>query len=177
MQRLAHDEPQKLAVKQMLDTLQDQGLDALREDYGDEFAGAIRGFTSKAVEQALAAQQAQFEAQMTPLREAQIHQAEQQVQQAVDQEIGRLSKAHPDWQQVNASPEFETWLQQQPPGIQQLRSSDYADDNIHLLNAYKSSRKAQSQTTLADHAELPRKGAGKATSLPDDPVELFNSIT
>lgn len=110
-----------------------------------------------------------------------IQQSQHQAQ--VDYERQRLTEAHGDWHEVVQSLGFNRWLNQQPQGIAQLMSSMSADDNIALLNLYKSS-KAQPATpaksrkaNLAQHAELPRKGAGQPQSLPDDPAEYFDLIT
>jgi hypothetical protein len=63
-----------------------------------------------------------------------------------------------------------------------MYGSTSADDNIVLLNLYKGAtgaaqpaQKPRQQKPLSDHAEIPRKGAGRAAVDPEslDPVELF----
>lgn len=112
---------------------------------------------------------------------------ESQDQQAyINSQFEALHAAHPDFQQISNDPAFSQWVGQQGPNVQAMAQSDDADTNIDLLDLYKARRQpaaqAQVQTpapaakpkatprnnALADHAELPRKGPGKAASEPDD---------
>lgn len=103
-----------------------------------------------------------------------------------EMERQRLSEVHNDWQNVVQSRPFNQWLSGQPQGVVQLMDSPHADDNIALLNLFKSSTgrltpaapaKPSRKADLSTHAELPRKGAGQPQSLPDDPAEYFDLIT
>lgn len=67
-----------------------------------------------------------------------LHEDRQQA--ALAREIGELEKVHPDWRQVHNSPDYQEWLNQQPPGIHGLANSMFAGDTIHLLNIFKGSR-------------------------------------
>lgn len=68
-------------------------------------------------------------------------------------EVQRLTQAHPDWQDINASEDFQSfvdwWWQNQPPHFKQAIGGDdglrgafnRADFTIPLLNQYKALRK------------------------------------
>ncbi|MCG9964617.1 hypothetical protein [Shewanella cutis] len=128
-----------------------------------------------------------FQQQLTPLEEMRAQQAQVQQQEELQNQFQALATVHPDYLQISQDPNFHQWVASQPSTVQAMAQSDFADDNIALLNLYKGTRQAPSapaskpkpQSTLADHAEIPRKGAGKAAADSDDvdPVALFNQIT
>ncbi|MCT8857546.1 hypothetical protein K5M76_09555 [Shewanella xiamenensis] len=128
-----------------------------------------------------------FKQQLTPLEEMRQQQAEAQQQAELRNQFDALASVHPDYQQIAVDPKFHQWVASQPSTVQAMAQSEFADDNIVLLNLYKGSRPAPSapaakpktKPSLADHAEIPRKGAGKAAADTDDvdPVALFNQIT
>lgn len=57
--------------------------------------------------------------------------------QQIQQELNALTEAHPDWMQVRNSPQFDTWLQTQPPSVQPMVNSKLASDCSYLLDRYK----------------------------------------
>lgn len=58
-------------------------------------------------------------------------------QHTFQSELQTLSQAHPDWQTVRNSEDFENWLSVQPESVSQLTDSSRSQDCIWLLNAYK----------------------------------------
>lgn len=127
------------------------------------------------------------EQKLAPVEQWKQQTEQERYQQQRQAEIERLAQVHPDFQSVGADPAFRNWLQTQPPGVQAMGNSELADDNITLLNLYKSATGAERQSatakpaarkkSLSDHAEIPRKGAGRAKAgLSDDPVQLFNQL-
>lgn len=135
--------------------------------------------------------QSQFQQQLTPIQQMRQQIEAEQQQRATQVELDRLAEVHPDYQDVASDPNFNAWVQQQPPGVQQLYGSSLADDNIVLLNLYKGSQAprqeqqsqsddAGNQSKLQDYAEIPKKGAGRAAAKRNnenvDPVQLFNQI-
>lgn len=128
-----------------------------------------------------------FQQQLTPLEEMRAQQAQVQQQAELQNQFQALATVHPDYLQISQDPNFHQWVASQPSTVQAMAQSDFADDNIALLNLYKGTRPAPSapaakpkpKSTLAEHAEIPRKGAGKAAADTDDvdPVALFNQIT
>lgn len=115
-------------------------------------------------------------------------------QQAQMAEFERLSQAHPDWQQIAQDQAYREWLSQQPPGVQALHESDFAEDAITLLNIYKgqigaaqahpqqapaasygagnsatrSTLPARRQRQLQSAAAARSSGPGAASGIPDD---------
>ena len=128
-----------------------------------------------------------FSQQLTPLNELRQQQEFARQQQELQSQYQALAAVHPDFQQISKDQHFHQWVASQPATVQAMAQSDYADDNIALLNLYKGSRPApvapavpaRPKTALSDHAEIPRKGPGKAAAEPDDvdPVVYFNQIT
>ena len=160
------------------DDLKGKSLAEVEEDF-PELAAFVRN-------QVDAATQA-FQQQLTPLEEMRQQKAQEQHQAELQNQFQALATVHPDYMQISQDPTFHQWVATQPTSVQAMAQSDYADDNIALLNLYKGSRPAPSapaakpkpKTTLSDHAEIPRKGAGKAAADTDDvdPVDYFNQIT
>lgn len=115
-------------------------------------------------------------------------------QQAQMAEFERLSQVHPDWQQIAQDQAYREWLSQQPPGVQALHTSDYAEDAITLLNLFKgqtgaaqahpqqapaasngagnfatrSTLPARRQRQLQSAAAARSSGPGAASGIPDD---------
>ncbi|MEJ6520326.1 hypothetical protein PQI64_11275 [Shewanella bicestrii] len=128
-----------------------------------------------------------FKQQLTPFEEMRQQQEQAQQQAELKNQFDALASVHPDYQQIAVDPNFHQWVASQPSAVQAMAQSTFADDNIVLLNLFKAQRpapstpaaKPKSKTSLADHAEIPRKGAGKAAADPDDvdPVDYFNQIT
>lgn len=135
-----------------------------------------------AMQTMLEAQRQEFEQRLTPLQQIEAERRQQQEQVAIQSELSRLSQAHPDYAQIASNPAFENWVATQPRSVQAMYGSTSADDNIVLLNLYKGATgaaqaapKPRQSKPLSDHAEIPRKGAGRAAVDPEslDPVELF----
>lgn len=135
-----------------------------------------------AMQTLLEAQRQEFEQRLTPLQQMEAERRQQQEQAAIQNELTRLSQAHPDYAQIASNPVFENWVATQPRSVQAMYGSTSADDNIVLLNLYKGATgaaqaapKPRQSKPLSDHAEIPRKGAGRAAVDPEslDPVELF----
>lgn len=139
---------------------------------------------AKFIRSQVTAVQQQFEQTLGPVKELLSEREQLQHQQFIQTEISRLATAHPDFEQISSDPAFSQWVSTQPAAIQQMYGSQLADDNIALLTFYKSvtgrtaAKPAPQQTKLADHAEIPRKGGGRAAVDPNslDPVTLFNQI-
>lgn len=140
---------------------------------------------AKFIRQQMSTVQQHVEQSLGPMKELLSERQEQQQIQFIQTELSRLAQAHPDYEQVSADPAFSQWIQHQAPAVQQMYGSQLADDNIALLTLYKSvtgkavqAKPAAPKKQLSDHAEIPRKGGGRAAVDPNsvDPVELFNLI-
>lgn len=128
--------------------------------------------------------------QLAPVNEIVSEKRQQQETEVINNELARLASVHPDYLEVSQDPSFSQWITSQPQSVQSMYGSLSADDNIALLTLFKGSTgriaaqqskatSAPRKTNLSDHAEIPRKGGGRAAVDPDglDPVELFNLIS
>lgn len=76
---------------------------------------------------------------------AKVNQTEEKLTQTEQenirqQEISALAERHPDWQKIAPTSDFNQWLDQQPPAIQQMRHSENSSDAIWVLDQYKAER-------------------------------------
>lgn len=159
--------------------LKGKSLEQVEEEW-PEIAAYLRHMVKKANES--------VEQKLNPVEQWKNEFENERAQQQRQTEIERLAQVHPDFQTIGADPNFRNWLQAQSLGVQAMGESDYADDNITLLNLYKSAMKGDQgqpknpkptprKKSLSDHAEIPRKGAGRAKpGLSDDPVQLFTQL-
>lgn len=140
---------------------------------------------AKFIRSQVSAVQQQVEQSLGPMKELLSEREEQQQMQFIQTEISRLAQAHPDFEQISGDPAFTQWVSKQPAAIQQMYDSQLAEDNIALLTFYKSVtgktaavKPVPPKTELSEHAEIPRKGGGRAAVDPNslDPVTLFNQI-
>ena len=145
--------------------------DAFKEDFPD---------MARAVETRLKAdekRQAQLEQQIAQLQSTVQPIQQQAHEQQLQSEYARLESRHSDWRDVVNAPEFQSWLQNQNPAIQQLAGSESADDASALLDFYKgnlpgdNSRATQHdkrQSRLANAQTVSRRGAAQQRGTPDD---------
>ena len=157
---------------------QEMGSDdwkSFEEDFPD-MARAIKGQFNT-----LLAQERQEKARMmqeiAEMRSAVQPIQQQAHEQQLQSEYARLESRHSDWRDVVNAPEFQSWLQNQNPAIQQLAGSESADDASALLDFYKgnmpgdNSRATQHdkrQSRLANAQTVSRRGAAQQRGTPDD---------
>ncbi|MDR5867930.1 hypothetical protein [Halomonas koreensis] len=141
---------------------------------------------ARGIEQQIGAMQKQYESQIEQLK-GQLTPIQQQAeQQAFNSEIAALEQQHPDWRETVNRPEFHSWLQQQPPRVQEMFSSDSAADAAYLLGTFKTSTGAaqeqpnqnlrqRRQRTLENARTVPSRGGRQRSAIPDDDEDaLFN---
>lgn len=121
--------------------------------------------------------QTQLEQQIEQLRSAVQPIQEQAHEQQMQSEYARLESRHSDWRDVINAPDFQTWLQEQNPAIQQLAGSDSADDASALLDFYKRVKgPAQTQQPpvdkrkdrLANAQTVSRRGVAQRGGAPEE---------
>lgn len=115
--------------------MSDAKWEQLKQDYPD---------IAEAMEAQLNGVRSQYQNELQQLRQ-QVEPIQQKQQEAeynshISSQMEALNSAHPDWQDVVRTAEYTSWLQQQPQAIQQLMGSTSAEDNIYLLNTFKSTR-------------------------------------
>ena len=91
--------------------------------------------------------------------DARINETVAPIQQRFEEEVTArelvtLGKAHPDWQNVVNSPEYNAWLNSQPYAVQSLMDSPIASDAVWLLNQYKGGSSNAQQQQASAQAEL-----------------------
>lgn len=55
----------------------------------------------------------------------------------IQQQEALLTEAHPDWRQTVATPDFQSWMEAQPPGIQKLAESYDARETSTVITLFK----------------------------------------
>lgn len=115
--------------------MSDAKWEALKQDYPD---------IAEAMEAQLNGVRSQYQNELQQLRQ-QVEPIQQKQQEAeynhhINSQMEALNSAHPDWQDVVKTADYTNWLHQQPQAIQQLMGSTSAEDNIYLLNTFKSTR-------------------------------------
>lgn len=142
-------------ANRQLDALESR-IAAMREDYPDiadhmqAVADALRDGLRSEISQG-----------MEPVNQLREQAKERQYEELITIETDELIRRHPDAEKVVVSQEFQAWVAQQPPSVQNIANSDSAADADVVLTLYKSTqlqaqaqRNAQRQRKLADMAPL-----------------------
>jgi hypothetical protein len=122
--------------------------------------------------------QQQFDSKLTKLNQ-QLETVAQPVEQMRETELSlyrqhqmdALQAVHPDWQQIQDSQEFWGWVETQTDGVKALAGSAVANDNIALLNLYKSQAGIQPSAPTSPQAAVPAKPVRQ----PDVAIPRVNS--
>lgn len=154
------------------DDLESDDFNEVAQEF-PEIKGALTAGFEKVAEHA-AQQNAPVNAFLSELEQ----QTAANEQAYVETQLAQLSQKHPNYLQINATPEFARWLDDQDAATRASHSSDNAADLIGLFDKYERHQADTSKRNrLEQHAELPRKGAGVAGEELTDPVAIFNQIT
>lgn len=123
---------------QPLATSQPQDLPPEFKEYAEAFPEEARAI--EAMFTALSERNVQLERQVGTLVQGfnEIQQAS--TNRTRQEELTRLTSAHPDWMQLRETPDYVSWLSHQPPSVQALDQSPHSDDCIYLLDTYKQTR-------------------------------------
>lgn len=89
---------------------------------------------------------------------------EQESQQAaIEREFAKLGAAHPDWDTVATSQEFQTWAVRQPASVQQtIARSVSAEEISAVMSYYKSERRLAAIETTSANAQQKNNMRDKA---------------
>lgn len=110
--------------------------------------------------------------------------AEQERAQA--RELAALKAAHPDWDTVVQSSDFNSWMAGQPPQIRTILEGDTANEVSAVLDFFKSTRPVSKKTSamekkhdqLRKTAGIPSKpGGGHSSGIPSDPRAAFDHFS
>jgi len=159
----------RLPPEPVAPTEEDEFLQKFRTEYSDDVIKAIDLITTKKasqlIESTLAGRLAPIE-QTTHDMVAQAH-------------FGAIEAAHPDVDEINASPAFEAWLESRPAHVKgayaYVREQGTPAEVISMLNEYKGAVKPQKQTPStvptgrvnAATAVSRRRGTAQSAAAPD----------
>ena len=111
--------------------------------------------------------------QMVEERLAPLRQMEEE--RYVDSQMDIVSSAYPEWQETIRSEGFDSWVEQQPLKVQDLRKSYESEDYIYLLKCYNADKSEQveeirssRQDVLKSNVAVPKRGRSKPSGPPDD---------
>jgi hypothetical protein len=145
----------------------DEEWDAFKEDY-PEVAKAIDSRLDKAGQ----ATQETIDSTLTPIKESQEKAALKEAADATQASADVVTEIYPEWTEAVQKPEFASWLDSQPPGVQSLTDSDDPQDASALIGLYDSHLVASGLPTLkAD----PTNGVDTKDELTQKEIEA-NSI-
>ncbi|MGR5294744.1 hypothetical protein ACPV5U_08560 [Vibrio mediterranei] len=153
--------------------------DDFRENF-PELAEALENGMAKSAEKTNEAIKATLDP-MQSLVDGELESLNEQQQEAAELAV---TDAVPDAHKILANPEFNTWLNSQPVGVQGLFDSDNPEDAIYLLNQFKErpspgreiqSRREKQKRSLNTAAG--RKAPPKSGSDIDDEDAMWASIS
>lgn len=121
----------------------DEAMRQLSEDFGDEFISLIQKVVVATARKELA-----------PVA-SKADQAEKAAMKlAVERHYSAIESKHPDFREVNASPEFDGYLKSLPEAQRQeaerIRQSGTAQEIVKMLDSYKGAAKAKQAPAQAD---------------------------
>lgn len=141
-------------------------LAKLKEDYPDlsEALDKRFGMVEKIVEQ-------RVKETVEPLQNLYQEQSRAQQEAAIQQSLSVVTAKHADWQQVVASPDFETWLSNQPPAFKSMVGSWDPSDINYVFDRFKESKQPQAAVAQAVAATKQSKLAA-AAGIPSKPHKV-----
>ena len=159
----------RLPPEPVAPTEEDEFLQKFRTEYSDDVIKAIDLITtrkaSQLIDSTLAGRLAPIE-QTTYDMVAQAH-------------FGAIEAAHPDVDEINASPAFEAWLESRPAHVKgayaYVREQGTPAEVISMLNEYKGASRPQTKTpstvptgkVAAATAVTRRRGTAQSAAAPD----------
>jgi len=140
----------------------------LKEEYPDIASGTDERF--KTMESKI---DAMVEERLKPLRQM-------EEDRYVDNQLGIVARAYPDWQETVHGEDFGAWVDKQPLKVQDLRKSYESEDYIYLLKCYNADKSEQveeirssRENTLKSNVAVPKRGRSKPSGPPDDFESAF----
>lgn len=162
-----------------IESLEDENINAMKEDF-PEVVGGFQTMAN-AVNKNIENSTAQVDAIVKTIDEEMDSYDQVEADDYAEEQLSLLAKEHPDYETVNASPEFATWLSTQPKNIASMQQSGEATDLIYLFDLYAekadSNKRLKSEDILSEHQSLSRSGTGRLSAESDDPIAIFAEIT
>lgn len=133
----------------------------LQEDF-PEIAEALEhklGSIDEKVEQMVGQRLGNIEQQIQPLTQRASN-------EALQSEYAALQAAHPDYETIAVSPDFNQWLNTKPVPVRQMIESNSAADAAYLLDTFKAESGANSEQKRSQNKQQNRERLQANVSVP-----------
>jgi len=145
--RTVDDAPSKADIEAAAKS--DKAWEELKEEF-PEWGQAIDG--------RLAAERAEISKKMGLELTEKLNAIKEEIQRSAPGETGNIQEmildvAHDDWREVIRTPEYQTWLAQQPDSIKQLTNSPLAKDAAKVLREFKKTTTTTQKTAASIAAD------------------------
>lgn len=138
-QMLAKTQAQSKEQEKAVDEATEKKIDRLKQDYPDLADSIEAMFQVKISEQSDQLREL-FDKEYSPIKQKMQEESRQSELQSLDQaaaDIFRTKKTGVNYREVVASPDFQTWLQQQDASIRKFATSDRAAEVITVLKNFE----------------------------------------
>lgn len=178
-QQVAMQNSQTQAEKNAVDEETQKKISRLKEDYPD-LADSIEAMFQTRISEHSEQLRELFDKEYSPIREKMEQESRQNEIQTLEQaanDIFRTEKTGVNYRDVVASPDFQTWLEQQDQSIKQLANSDRAAEVVSVLKNYEYDYSRQFEKvngqSWVEYVVNQREQAKKpqsSTNTPNDPA-------
>jgi len=122
----------------------EQTLDSVTQQYGEDFRPVVNALNTQGQEmEAMHGEVADVKKQMADMA---VAKAEAEKKAALAEHCAAIRAGHADAFEIYETAEFQGWLLKQPPTVQQIMKSGYADDVIWVISEYKKTLTQQTST-------------------------------
>lgn len=178
-QQVAMQNTQSKAEEKAVDEATQRKISRLKEDYPD-LADSIEAMFQTKISEHSEQLRELFDKEYSPIRQKMEEESRQseinRLEQAA-QDIFRTDQTGVNYRDVVASPDFQTWLEQQDQSIKQLANSDRAAEVINVLKNYEYDYSRQFEKvngqSWVEYVVSQREQAKKpqsSTNTPNDPA-------
>jgi hypothetical protein len=178
-QQVAMQNTQSKAEEKAVDEATQRKISRLKEDYPD-LADSIEAMFQTKISEHSEQLRELFDKEYSPIRqkmEEESRQSEVNRLEQAAQDIFRTDQTGVNYRDVVASPDFQTWLEQQDQSIKQLANSDRAAEVISVLKNYEYDYSRQFEKvngqSWVEYVVSQREQAKKpqsSTNTPNDPA-------
>lgn len=178
-QQVAMQNTQSKAEEKAVDEATQRKISRLKEDYPD-LADSIEAMFQTKISEHSEQLRELFDKEYSPIRqkmEEESRQSEVNRLEQAAQDIFRTDQTGVNYRDVVASPDFQTWLEQQDQSIKQLANSDRAAEVINVLKNYEYDYSRQFEKvngqSWVEYVVSQREQAKKpqsSTNTPNDPA-------
>ena len=178
-QQVAMQNTQSKAEEKAVDEATQRKISRLKEDYPD-LADSIEAMFQTKISEHSEQLRELFDKEYSPIREKIAEESRQSEVNTLEQaanDIFRTDQTGVNYRDVVASPDFQTWLEQQDQSIKQLANSDRAAEVISVLKNYEYDYSRQFEKvngqSWVEYVVNQREQAKKpqsSTNTPNDPA-------